>query len=93
MSSNNGTGGKYDLTIRFSGYVEPRGDRFFAFNHELGITAYGASSDEAETRLNRAVDLAVKRLAMRGPAAMRTRFANIGVPLILEPTGEPRRRL
>ena len=89
---NGASGSRYDLAVPLSGYVEPRGDHWVAFNHQLGITTYGDTRDVAEERLWKALDLVIVRIARRGPDALRARFASAGVPVLLEPVDEAHRK-
>ncbi len=74
---------RFVLSFGHTGSSEDRGDHWAAYSHEFGIVTYGASRDQAESKLDSAIMLLLDTLMAKGPDHLKARFHHGGVKYLL----------
>ena len=73
------------LTISFThpAWVEKRDDHWAAYSEVFGIVVYGRSEEDAERKLDVALELLLDTLMGKGTEHLVARFAAAGIPYLL----------
>ncbi len=74
---------RFSLSFVHTGSSEDRGDYWAAYSHEFSIVTYGASRDQAESKLDSAIMLMLDTLMVKGRDHLVARFHRGGVRYLL----------